>query len=47
MLESNLCELLETTEEMTATKKAQTLEENPLTLFRPRGSPLTSKIVWR
>ena len=28
MLESNLYELLETTEEMTATKKAQTLEEN-------------------
>ena len=27
MLESNLYELLETTEEMTATKKAQTLEE--------------------
>ena len=28
MLESNLYELLETTEEMNATKKAQTLEEN-------------------
>ena len=28
MLESNLYELVETTEEMNATKKAQTLEEN-------------------